>query len=321
MGSGGSGAASGSATSGRGDTVTMSALGERLTGAAADLFSALDTKARGMLEDFVNSGKMSADEVVKGLNAIAKNAAMDSFVVNGLEKSGGRPGFSEAIVKAGQVTDDMAGQRRALNDAVHKGDISSEDYMNKVAGLTETAAKRRDDIMAPFAGTVGKPIVLETGGKPIEQPSDSEQAALDKLAHLGFDKLVYRDGASAYASKFRLSSDQAPTLAEPPAGQGGGAASTSAQSASAVTVSVTSTTTTASAATAASPASALDSQVAAGQAAASMLQAALDGGAKPTSSLFSPASAAAGSAGADGGGAASSLLQALKDGAAKDGED
>lgn len=300
---------------GKGDTVSMSALGKRLTGAAADLFGALDPKARGMLEDVVNSGKMSADDVVKGLSAIAKNAAADAFVANGLEKNNQKPGFSAAIVAAGAVSEEFSGQRRSLVTAFDGGAMSVEDYTTQMKALTDTVTKRQDELLAPFADTAGKPIVLETGGKPIERPSDGEQAALEKLAQLGFDKPVYRDGASAYGSKFRVPPDGAASSAQAPAGEGGAAASV--QTASATTVSVTATSTAASTASpSATPASALDSRVAAGKAAASMLQAALDGGAKPASSLFTPASSAAGT---DGGAAASSLLDALKGGAAKTG--
>lgn len=317
-GSGGSGAAAGPAASGRGDSVSMSALGQRLTGAAADVFSALDPKARGMLEEVVSSGKISADDAVKGLTAIAKNAAADAFVVNGLEKNNRQGGFSAAIVAAGTVSDGAAGQRRSLTAAHDSGAMSAEDYATQMKGLTDTVTNRQDELLSPFAGTAGKPLVIETGGKPVELPSDGEQAALEKLAQLGFDKPVYRDGASAYGAKFRVSPDGAASSAAAPAGEGGAAAA-SVQTASATTVSVTSTSTTASTgAPSAGPASALDSRVAAGKAAASMLQATLDGGAKPASSLFSPAGSA-GAAGTDGGATASSLLDALKGGAAKTG--
>lgn len=325
-GSGGSGAAAGPAASGRGDSVSMSALGQRLTGAAADVFSALDPKARGMLEEVVSSGKISADDAVKGLTAIAKNAAADAFVVNGLEKNNRQGGFSAAIVAAGTVSDGAAGQRRSLTAAHDSGVMSAEDYATQMKALTDTVTNRQDELLSPFASTAGKPLVIETGGKPVELPSDGEQAALEKLAQLGFDKPVYRDGASAYGAKFRVSPDGAASSAPAPAGEGGAAAA-SVQTASATTVSVTSTSTTTSTAApsastgapSAGPASALDSRVAAGKAAASMLQAALDGGAKPASSLFSPGGSAGAAAGTDGGATASSLLDALKGGAAKTG--
>lgn len=59
---------------GEADSVSLSPLGKALTGAAAKLFEQLDPKARGKLDDLVSAGVLKAEDVVKGLRGIAKEA-------------------------------------------------------------------------------------------------------------------------------------------------------------------------------------------------------------------------------------------------------
>ncbi|WP_377810331.1 hypothetical protein ABNQ38_31995 [Azospirillum sp. A29] len=62
------------------DQVSVSKLGQALTGVAADAFSHLNGKAKGFLENLVNSGKISADEVALGLRSAASEATFNRYV-------------------------------------------------------------------------------------------------------------------------------------------------------------------------------------------------------------------------------------------------
>ncbi|RJF82146.1 hypothetical protein D3877_18980 [Azospirillum cavernae] len=62
-----------------GDSVSVSPLGQSLKGVAADMFSLLDQKGKGMLEKLVSSGSMSAEEVALGLRAAATDGAFGRY--------------------------------------------------------------------------------------------------------------------------------------------------------------------------------------------------------------------------------------------------
>lgn len=61
------------------DKVEVSALGKALKGVAGDVFAALGTKARGMLEGLVKSNQMTTEEVSLGLRALATNGLYQRF--------------------------------------------------------------------------------------------------------------------------------------------------------------------------------------------------------------------------------------------------
>lgn len=61
------------------DSVSVSPLGKALTGAAAKLFKELDSKTRGKLDDLVSTGVLKAEDVVKGLRSIAKDAVEERY--------------------------------------------------------------------------------------------------------------------------------------------------------------------------------------------------------------------------------------------------
>ncbi len=66
-----------------GDTVTVSKLGKALTGMAAKAFEHLDSDSKKQLESLVESGRVSADDAVKGLRSLAKNALFNRFTTEG----------------------------------------------------------------------------------------------------------------------------------------------------------------------------------------------------------------------------------------------
>ncbi|MBP2306954.1 hypothetical protein GBZ48_23055 [Azospirillum melinis] len=63
-----------------GDTVAVSKLGKALSGLAAKAFEHLDSDSKKQLEGLVESGRVSADDAVKGLRSLAKNALFNRFV-------------------------------------------------------------------------------------------------------------------------------------------------------------------------------------------------------------------------------------------------
>lgn len=65
------------------DTVSVSRLGKALTGMAAKAFEHLDSDSKKQLEGLVESGRVSADDAVKGLRSLAKNALFNRFVTEG----------------------------------------------------------------------------------------------------------------------------------------------------------------------------------------------------------------------------------------------
>lgn len=63
-----------------GDSVKVSKLGQALTGMAAKAFEHLDGDSRKQLETLVETGRVSADDAVKGLRSLAKSALFGRFV-------------------------------------------------------------------------------------------------------------------------------------------------------------------------------------------------------------------------------------------------
>lgn len=68
------------AATGAKDSVSVSKLGQALSGMAADVFSHLDDKTRSTLETIVEQGVLSADEVVDGLKAYGKDALFNRYL-------------------------------------------------------------------------------------------------------------------------------------------------------------------------------------------------------------------------------------------------
>lgn len=63
-----------------GDSVKVSKLGRALSGMAAKAFEHLDGDSRKQLETLVETGRVSADDAVKGLRSLAKSALFDRFM-------------------------------------------------------------------------------------------------------------------------------------------------------------------------------------------------------------------------------------------------
>ncbi|WP_162487971.1 hypothetical protein [Azospirillum lipoferum] len=302
-----------------GDKVSMSKLGEALTGRAADAFKHLDAKARGMLDGLVNSGAVKAEDVVKGLQALA-TAAVDGQSSRSM--SGGA-----ASPKLKGISDDMGkalSAMGAVDAALKKGEISHEDYAVQIraAGKSIDAARKSDELAAggDSGSTIDDPALAGINDR-LQQfaqqrlkaasliPAE-DRAAVDKLSQAGFDETVYRDAFARYAADASKPDGAAPSGATAPQ-QPTGAPTEADSSAS------TSTANAAQNAPAVAATKPAVSDPGNAKAAASMLQSALEAGAKKTAAtgILDTAS----SAGKDvSDSVLNSLVGSLKAGAGKD---
>lgn len=211
------------------DAVSVSKLGQALNGAAADVFKQLDSKARGMLEGLVNSGKISAEDAVTGLKSMATKATFNRYVAERprdeedkqrladseaawqkLQAYGSR--MSGALSEVGRKTQD-------IQEAQQRGEISMEE-MNERLKPVQDAFKSE---IAATRGAYGKPtdqtaILSDASGftKNMEgfksalasmgedagfadlYAPDGE-AAEQKLEELGFDRTVFGNAFQTFA--------------------------------------------------------------------------------------------------------------------------
>ncbi|TWA70897.1 hypothetical protein FBZ84_102450 [Azospirillum baldaniorum] len=229
-GAGSSGTQSSSVGSaGKTDAVSVSKLGEALTGAAADVFKQLDSKARGMLEGLVNSGKISAEDAVTGLKSMATKATFNRYVSERprddedkqrladseaawqkLQAYGSR--MSGALSEVGRKTQE-------IQEAQQRGDISM-DEMNERLKPVQDAFKSE---IAATRGAYGKPtdqtaILSDASGFTknmqgfksalasmgedagfAELYAPDGEAAEQKLQDLGFDRTVFGNAFQTFA--------------------------------------------------------------------------------------------------------------------------
>lgn len=234
-GTGSSGTQSSSVGSaGKTDAVSVSKLGEALTGAAADVFKQLDSKARGMLEGLVNSGKISAEDAVTGLKSMATKATFNRYVSERprddedkqrladseaawqkLQAYGSR--MSGALSEVGRKTQE-------IQEAQQRGDISM-DEMNERLKPVQDAFKSE---IAATRGAYGKPtdqtaILSDASGFTknmqgfksalasmgedagfAELYAPDGEAAEQKLQDLGFDRAVFGNAFQKYAETVDL---------------------------------------------------------------------------------------------------------------------
>ncbi len=211
------------------DNVSMSKLGQALTGQAAELFKHLDPKARGMLENFVNTGKASADDVVSALSGYAAFAVQGRF-----NKETPLDAKETALVQkrleiekyeksASDVRQGILGNKRnQLAEVAPDGGMAALESFGKFTGLLKEAdaaaeaikpvgmtsvnadlAKISDSLMASraekfFASGLGK----QENGRSVVVNS-SELAAMSKLGDLGWSPMG--DSLRDYAGGVDLS--------------------------------------------------------------------------------------------------------------------
>ncbi len=230
------------------DEVSTSPLGKVLTGAAAKLFEQLDAKSREKLEGLVSSGTMKAEDVVKGLRGIAKEAVekryREELPLNAEEirQSQAYAAYSEnykefergqtALGKSLQpiIHDDSFIDNRITNpDGSIESDESYGQRMNEHIKKVTDAHKKISDYKTEFEkknGSLQEPEVdpqtthsyrvaqnIKRAGLFDEEDdrnifSLDDGAAVSKLRELGFTPSLYRNAATKYASGVDLSNIQ-----------------------------------------------------------------------------------------------------------------
>ncbi|MGF7173905.1 hypothetical protein [Azospirillum doebereinerae] len=323
------------ATGAKGDVVSVSKLGQALTGAAADVFKHLDSKARDMLGGFVANGSMTADDVALGLRSLATSAAFGRFSRERPQDDQDRAGaaaqtaLDNAFLKKTKALDDL-NQRVSDVTRRYEGKEISAEEMNALmpdvrgisAGINAEQKKalggETDAIQTGLVNTgLSKNMAMfsklsfgqsEDGLLSLDDAKGS--AAAQKLSSLGFSPVNYRDALEQYASELDIPGIGRGTQPAEPAPTTATTATTSSQPAASPA-----TTNPPPAATAAvsKPAAPIDPGNA--RAAASMLQAALDkGNEKASDSALSNTNKAEDAA-------LSALTQALKTGISQEKSD
>ena len=209
------------------DSVSVSKLGQALSGVAADAFKYLASKARGALETLVTSGRISAEDAVLGLRAMATNA---TFTRYGRE----RPRDQEDAERL-TASDSLLDKQRALNDrmgaareafgqafaglqkAQERGELSMEQvrdglrpaqeaYDAELAAINEERAAigEASSLEAGFAKTVkgfnAAMAPMMSGDGFTEAFSEKGNAAAQKLQELGFNKQVFGNAFERFAA-------------------------------------------------------------------------------------------------------------------------
>ncbi|CAO3453986.1 hypothetical protein [Azospirillum argentinense] len=211
------------------DAVSVSKLGQALSGVAADVFKQLDSKARGMLEGLVNAGKISADDAVTGLKSLATKATFNRYVSERPrdEEDKQRLADSEAAWQKLQAygsrmsgaLSEVGRKTQEIQEAHQRGEISM-DEMNERLKPVQDAFK--SDIAAT-RGAYGRPtdqtailsdasgftknmqgfksalasMGADTGFADLYAPDG--EAAEQKLQELGFDRTVFGNAFQKFA--------------------------------------------------------------------------------------------------------------------------
>ena len=212
-------------TGAKGDSVSVSPLGDALTGIASDVFNALDPKARQTLEGIVKSGRMSADEVVLGLQSMATKAVFNRYTAERPkdEDDKQRLAQSEAHSQAmrdfssvmGAAHDKFTKGMAAVQAAQERGEISMDEMQAQLRPLTEQmqaeiAPAQAEmmktapaDLAAGFAKNVNgfkEAMKTMTGGDGFVPFGDeAATAAEQKLQEAGFTAFVYGDALKTVA--------------------------------------------------------------------------------------------------------------------------
>ncbi|MCW2243016.1 hypothetical protein [Azospirillum canadense] len=214
----------------RTEAVSVSKLGQALNGAAADLFKHLDSKARGTLEGLVNSGQISADEVVTGLKSLATQATFNRYVAERphddedrqkladteaawqkLQAYGSR--MSGALSEIGRKTSD-------IQEAQQHGDITMDEmaerlrpvqdaFKSQIAEAEAAYGRPSDqtDVLTDASGFTknvkGFQAAMSSLGPDsgfLAPFSPEGNAAEEKLQKLGFDAKVFGNALQSFAA-------------------------------------------------------------------------------------------------------------------------
>ncbi len=207
------------------DSVSVSKLGQALTGAAADVFKHLDSKARDMLGGFVANGDMTADDVALGLRSLATSAAFGRFSRErpkddeDLAGAAKQTALDNAFLKKSKALDDLSQRVNDVTKRYESKEISAEEMSALMPDVRRTSARvdaeqksalggETDAIQTGLVnGGLSKNMAMfsklsfgqsKDGLLPLDDAKGS--AAAQKLSSLGFSPVHYRDALEQYAS-------------------------------------------------------------------------------------------------------------------------
>ncbi|HYH21075.1 MAG TPA: hypothetical protein VD995_20910 [Azospirillum sp.] len=206
---------------GSGDTVTLSKLGQALTGQAAEVFGYLDPKSRKALDDVVANGQASVKDVVLALQGEAKFALFQRTLgetADTSEEADASRQITEQRAAFRNFRQESAGKRReitALTAAFESGAIGGDEALkqigDRIGEMKGIAAKHGQDGEPGFVGALDHgATVFSSKASRILQAGDGqggtsiasqeEQDAMSKLGSLGFDATMYRDAFARFAA-------------------------------------------------------------------------------------------------------------------------
>ncbi|TWB41964.1 hypothetical protein [Nitrospirillum pindoramense] len=136
----------------QGDAVMVSKLGAALTGRAADFFNVMDDKAKAKLEGLVNSGQVSAEDAVKGLQYWADTTSFDKAMAQ-------VPLSNDEQALATQ-RDDRQAVAQAAYGAVFSAVGNAGAIQQQIQKLTDSGQAVPDDLMAQYQASVAQASAL-----------------------------------------------------------------------------------------------------------------------------------------------------------------
>ncbi|HYH17862.1 MAG TPA: hypothetical protein VD995_04530 [Azospirillum sp.] len=222
------------AGSSRSDTVSVSELGRKLSGVAAEVFAHFDSKAKSALEGLVNSGRISADEAVVGLRALATDATFSRYqdertltaedtalFAENQELDERRRRAHNAFAEAGRPHDEAI---RELDASFKRGEMSEEEFTERLnagfadfARATESAIEDMRRVLEERSARGAKGAKLlgadefsafvagdtsENGF--VQRDSEAGWAAKRKLEALGFNSRLYGEAMREFADTVDL---------------------------------------------------------------------------------------------------------------------
>ena len=217
------------------DTVNVSKLGKALTGMAAKAYEHLDKDAKTLLNNLVESGKVSAEDAVKGLRSMAKNALFGRFQ----QEAGSTTEEREAERKMEALSArlfEQNGQKQAndmsartdvsnLYGRYTSGEISEEAYRSQIDDLSKKlrgssntvdrskAAEFREEdskLLNFIIGSKAKRFAALDFGEEDNETEDSEykvvskdeSQAAERLGKAGF--VVYSNAMQRFAADYDM---------------------------------------------------------------------------------------------------------------------
>lgn len=218
------------------DSVDVSPLSKALTGTAAKIFEKLDGKARGMLEESVKAGVLTADDVVKGLRGIAKEAVERRYYREAprtqeeIEFGEKMRSINERKMKFGTENMEIIDSFSKKMEQVEKESSGEELYARKDAifkQMTAAITEHKKNFTERY-GDVDEKVMKD--GKEVDENfmmrrlsnnlrnsdlffgeedssiySKSDSKAVEKLFNAGFRPSVYGNAAKAFAAEADLS--------------------------------------------------------------------------------------------------------------------